>query len=165
LAFWQERDILDKRFNFPSEEKTGLKKTDYLFGFDDIEPNTDIIVVESIFNKLSVGEDCVASGGASLAGRQVQKLKALNPRRIILAPDYDKAGLESLVHNYFLLKSHFKLGYCLPMKDEDWNDMKKNNRDIRFYLTQNIRNFDLVALMKIKERQQQLTAIKNRIPI
>jgi DNA primase len=125
IVFWQERELLNKRFLFPDENKTGLAKTDYLYGFDNVEPKEDVIVVESIFNCLSIGADCVATGGATISGKQPQKMRALLPRYVVLAPDNDKAGKQSLVKNYFLLKDSFKLGFCLPPKDLDWNDMDR----------------------------------------
>jgi len=124
MVFWQERELLNKRFLFPDEHATGLAKTDYLYGFDNVEPKEDVIVVESIFNCLSIGSDCVATGGATISGKQPQKFRALLPRYVVLAPDGDKAGRQSLVKNYFLLKDTFKLGFCLPPDpDLDWNDM------------------------------------------
>ena len=128
IVFWQERDILDKVFRFPDSEKTGLNKTDYLYGFDNVEPHSDVIIVESIFNCLSIGGNCVATGGAILAGKQFQKLKALLPKTIILAPDFDTAGLQSLKKNYFNLRDKYKLLYVIPPEqDVDWNDLDRRD--------------------------------------
>jgi DNA primase len=125
LVYWQERNILSKLFNFPDEAKTGLLKTDYLYGFDNvIVPNHQVIIVESIFNAISMGEDTVATGGAIIAGRQVQKLEYLEPSILILAPDNDEAGYHSLQKNYYLLKDYFNLAYCVPPQGiKDWNQL------------------------------------------
>jgi DNA primase len=128
IVFWQTREILNKRFLFPDETKTGLMKTDYLYNFDNVEPSDYAAVVESIFNCISLGDGCLASGGAVIAGKQVQKLKALNPQTLVLAPDNDKAGYQSLSDNYFLLKKNFNLAYCLPPDGiKDWNDLEKRD--------------------------------------
>jgi DNA primase len=125
IAYWQEREILNKKFNFPDARITGLNKSDYLFGFDNVEPNSEVVVVESIFNCMSIDDNCVATGGAIMTGKQPDKLRALLPKSVVLCPDNDKAGLESLKDNYFLLERDFKIGYCLPPKDLDWNDMDR----------------------------------------
>lgn len=127
VVFWQERDIGCKRFNFPNEQTTGLIKTNYLYNFDNVEPCDYIIVVESIFNCISVGDNCVATGGATISGRQPQKLKVFNPSLIILAPDNDDAGIKSIRDNFFLLHKDFKLAYSIPPGDEDWNDMDQKS--------------------------------------
>ena len=128
IVFWQERNLYEKRFNFPSEAKTGLKKTDFFYNFDNIEqPCEYVIIVESNFNCISVGDNCIASGGAILAGNQLEKLRIIEPGLIILAPDRDKAGYKSIINNYFLLNG-FKVAYSVPPKSlsevgkKDWND-------------------------------------------
>lgn len=131
LVYWQERDILQKRFNFPDEKVTGLLKTDYLYNFDNVEFSGDhVVVVESIFNCISLGDNCVASGGATIVGRQLQKLLALDVNAIILAPDLDDAGIKSLRLNFFELRriGVKRIAYCLPpyglleFNEKDWND-------------------------------------------
>ncbi len=159
IVFWQERDIFNKRFNFPNQEKTGLSKTDFLYNFDNIEqPAGHVTVVESIHNCISVWDNCVASGGATLGGRQIQKLKALNPKLIILAPDNDqpdqfgkKAGLASLKSNFFLLRNDFKLAYTMPPNPfKDWNEMdqKLGIGKARRYVENNTYNLTLATVMK-----------------
>jgi hypothetical protein len=152
MVYWQERDILEKKFNFPNEEATGLGKTDFLYNFDNIEPNGQLITVESIFNCISVGDDCGATGGATIAGRQLLKFRALNPEVIILGPDNDKAGVESLRKNYFELKDQYKLAYSLP-KDgiKDWNDMDKifGKGAARAWINDHCYSLNLPVIMKL----------------
>lgn len=152
LVFWQEREIMNKRFNFPDESKTGLSKTDYLYNFDNVEiPGSPVIVVESIFNAISLFENTVATGGATIAGRQPKKLQMLDPAYVILAPDNDEAGIKSLKDNYFLLKDKFKLAYSLPPPNLDWNDYEQQNRkgSAAIYLSQHTSWLTLPVLMKL----------------
>lgn len=151
LVYWQERSICNKRFNFPDEVKTGLRKTDYLFNFDNVEVSSDLIIVESIFNSISVGDNCVATGGATIVGNQVRKIGYLNPKNVILAPDHDEAGLKSLHDNFFELKDKYPLAYCLPPKDVDWNDLEQQNGlgASRHYIETHTHRLTLSTLLKL----------------
>ena len=153
LSFWQQRDILNKVFNFPDSEKTGLNKTDYVFGFDYVEPHSDLRVVESIFNSMTVGDNCIASGGAILAGKQKQLIKALRPKRLVWCPDRDKAGVASLIKNYFEFKDDFPMAYCLPPNPiNDWNEMeqKQGKGSARQFIEQNTKNLNLSDIIRFK---------------
>jgi len=163
LVYWQSRSVLSKSFNFPPN----TSKADFLFGFDDVEPCTEIIVCESIFNALSLGENAVATGGASLSssGLQVKKIKALGPQRVILAPDNDDAGLKSLFDNFFILEPYFngKIWYSLPTKlnpsgslaakdTKDWNDVEcvAGKGAARLSYQMNLRELDQAELFRLR---------------
>jgi len=133
LVYWQSRSIIGKDFLFPLEEKVGVKKTQFVYGFDHVEPLTDVIVVESIFGAFAIGEDTVATGGASMDKAQVRKIRALRPERVILAPDNDEAGRKSLCDNFFKLDPYFhgKIWFSLPPANvklkgkniKDWSEL------------------------------------------
>ncbi len=146
LVYWQSRSRLNKRFNFPEldvYDKSGKaigvtngSKGDFIYGFDDIEPASYIIITEAIFDKHVLGKQASASGGAILTDNQIKKIRILGPRDgVILAPDNDKAGIKSIVANTVLLQRQgFKVFYSLPPKlkykdgDEekiakDWNEL------------------------------------------
>jgi hypothetical protein len=154
MVYWQWRSTFDKVFGFPDEGKTGLAKTDFLYNFDNVEQPTDyIILVESIFNCLSIGDNCVATGGAKMSdeGKQIRKLKMLDPKVVILAPDHDEAGLKSLRTNYFLLKNDFNLACSIPpVQDEDWNDMDQRYGigSARKYIENNTIKLNIATLSK-----------------
>lgn len=152
IVFWQSRQILNKTFMFPNETETGLLKTDYLYNFDNVEPSDFAVVVESIFNCISLGDGCLASGGAVIVGKQVKKLQALNPQILVLAPDNDKAGYKSLMDNFFLLQRKFKLAYSLPPDGiKDWNDLEKRDGEgaARRYFESNIKYLTLSVVNKL----------------
>ena len=159
IVYWQERSILNKRFNFPNEENTGRAKTDYLYNFDNVEASSHLIIVESIFNCISVGMNCVASGGATISGKQPEKVRALDPKIVVLAPDNDepdsygkRAGVESLKKNYFLLKDRFDLAFTLPPAGiKDWNEMdqKLGIGSAKRYISDNVYKLTIPNLMKI----------------
>jgi len=163
LVYWQSRSVLSKSFNFPPN----TNKADFLFGFDDVEPCTEIIVCESIFNALSLGENAVATGGASFSntGLQVKKIKALGPQKVILAPDNDDAGLKSLFDNFFILEPHFsgKIWYSLPAKlnpsgslaakdTKDWNDVEcvAGKGAARLSFQMNLKELDQAELFRLR---------------
>jgi len=128
MVYWQERSFLAKSFNFPDEGRTGLRKTDWLYNFDNVEqPCPCLVVVESIFNCLSIGDDCVATGGAAMTegGRQARKVLALAPEVLLFAPDADEAGAKSLRDHFFMFRRKCRLEYCLPPSGIDWNDMDR----------------------------------------
>lgn len=169
LVYWQERSFLDKQFNFPNEHDTGLAKTDFLYNFDNVEqPDGVVIIVESIIDCINIGDGCVATGGAIISpdSKQVSKLVALSPRMVILAPDHDKAGVDSLLVNYNLLKSRLgcRIGFAIPPFGEDWNDLEKRGRgEARKYLVGNSMAINLRALLGLREqvvRKSRLFVLK-----
>lgn len=141
VVYWQSRSILNKIFKFPPIE-VGVGKGDFLYGFDQIEPRTFVIIVESPIDAIGIQNDAVATGGDSITNNQVKRLKILNPNKIILAPDNDEAGVASLRNHFYLLKKYgFNLSYCLPPKPPnkekmDWNDLLKE-RDPHQYILDN----------------------------
>lgn len=156
MVYWQERSILEKAFNFPDQSKTGKAKTDYLYNYDNVEqPDGTVAIVESIFNTISIGDDCVASGGATIAGNQIKRIRALRPKMVILAPDNDKAGIESLKDNFYLLKNDFKLAYCIPPGTiKDWNDMDQahGRGAAREFFEANIRLLTFPTIVQLLSR-------------
>lgn len=146
LVYWQSRSRLNKRFEFPPEEiynkdgevvgKTIGTKGDYLYGFDNIEMASYIIITEAIFDQNTLGEQCLASGGCDLTVNQINKIKLLGPKKgIILSPDNDDAGIGSIVRNKQMLESlNIPMFYSLPPKmkyeqngkifyTKDWNEI------------------------------------------
>jgi len=129
LVYWQSRNYMNKNFLFPPED-VGVTKGMFIYGFDLIEPSDYIIITEAIFDCMTIGAQCCASGGAALTNMQIRKIKALNPvNGVILAPDNDEAGLKSLRDNYFLIEKYFKVYHSIPPKFhgkkdiKDWNDL------------------------------------------
>lgn len=146
MVYWQSRSRLNKRFNFPSLDvfdelgniigKVEGSKGDFLYGFDNAESASYLIITEAIFDQHTLREQALASGGAILTKKQIEKIKILGPRRgIILSPDNDEAGIKSIISNYNILKSlDYKLYYSLPpkfnyikngqkLKTKDWNEI------------------------------------------
>lgn len=141
LVFYQSRRQMDKKFNFPSSAETNKKAGDFLYGFDDVEPETDINLVESIYNALSIGPGTMATGGASLKEGQVKLLMSLNPSSVTLAPDNDGAGIKSIGKDFLALRKNIdEIYYCLPPynpvreEQEDWNDLKRMKINTKEYI-------------------------------
>jgi len=156
IVYWQERNLLNKIFMFP-DSSTGANKTDFLYGFDMVNPESTIYIVESIFNCISIGDSCLASGGAVLAGEQLNRLKMLRPKKIVLAPDNDKAGISSLIKNYYQIKEICPIFYSLPPKPDDWNDIEQKTKDSRRIMLENEKKLDLLASIKLQELLARLS--------
>ena len=171
LVYWQSRSRLNKRFNFPSIDiydkngkiigQTDGTKGDFFYGFDDVEFANYIIITEAIFDKHTLGEQALASGGAILTPKQIGKLKILGPKKgIILSPDNDNAGIKSIVTNSQLLQSHgFDVYYSLPPNKieniivKDWNELltkcKLTKEQIRKIHDNNIKPVDIEELINL----------------
>lgn len=129
LVYWQARDILNKRFEFPDRKKFNVGAGDFLYGFDHIEPGQTIWITESIIDALSLPEGGVAIGGAVVSDRQIKKIRSLNPGRIVLALDNDEAGRKSTRDMFFALRKGLgSTPYFVMPPDpyKDWNDMLKD---------------------------------------
>lgn len=150
LVYWQSRSILDKVFRFPEVE--GVGKGDYLYGFDLVEARKSVIITEAIIDAISLGDQAVASGGASLTAKQVRKLRFLQPGSVILAPDNDKAGLQSLLENEKLLCG-FNLEYAVPPDGrKDWNEILVRDGDARSVFINQVKSFDMLARFEIVKK-------------
>ena len=164
LVYYQSRNYINKVFNFPSS-KTGVTKTMFFYGFDYVEPDDYLIITEAIFGAHTLEDQCLASGGAILGERQLLKLRVLNPKRgVILAPDNDKAGIASLIHNYNLLSPHFPVLQSIPprMKYQedgedkiikDWNELLKimSKTEVRNLFERGIQQMTLKIVDKISQ--------------
>ncbi len=169
LVYWQSRSRLNKKFNFPSLEVVGQSgdvigitegsKGDFLYGFDEVEPAKYVIITEAIFDQHTLGQQALASGGAILTAKQINKLKIIGPKSgIILSPDNDKAGIKSIVSNFQLLEPYgFNVFYSLPpsldKNIKDWNEMytKANlsRKEIRKLHDENIKKIKLETIVQL----------------
>lgn len=158
IVYWQSRTIVGKKFEFPDERKVGIGKSDFLYGFDNAEPRGRVFVTEAIFDAISIGPGGLASGGASIAGSQLKKLRALSPSELVLAPDNDKQGKRSIYENWLLLRDHYNLFYILPPEPfKDWNEMicsyKSLNEGLentRKHLHNNLKKLTMAEALKFR---------------
>lgn len=163
LVYWQVRDILSKRFEFP----TGLSGQMFLWNFDNIQSMGDIFITESIFNASVVGEDAVSAGTAKMSREQILKIKSMQPKRIILCPDNDAAGISSILHNFFAMEkeaifkmsNHNRILYAIPSeKDTDWNDFavqnnRLENKDVvKNKILEIMKPITIMEIMKLKKQ-------------
>ena len=125
-VYWQARAIHSKTFDFPSLEATKIGKENYLFGFDNAEPGTPLLICESIICSITLGDGAVASGGADMGIPQCKKIRAIGPSEIILAPDRDFEGVSSVLANTEIIESicDAPVKFIIPpAPHKDWNDM------------------------------------------
>jgi hypothetical protein len=137
LVYWQSRNRFNKIYRFPDisiYDKEGKitgetegSKGEFLYGFDECESASFVIVTESIFGQYTLGSQALASGGAILTATQIGKLRIIGPRRgIILSPDNDGAGIKSVFSNAKMLSVHgYPLYYSIPPRIEYIKDDKK----------------------------------------
>jgi hypothetical protein len=172
MVYWQSRSFVNKTFRFPDRNiyKDGkvcgisdVSKGDFLYGFDEVQHHGCCYITESIFDKNSIGLGALASGGAILTDNQCKKLKMSAPKQIVLAPDNDKAGLQSIVANYNRLRSYFDdLLYVLPPtkcdgKDiKDWNEIitvgNQEKSEILSYINKNMKPLNDSSILRLKLR-------------
>ena len=156
IVYWQSRSILDKTFEFPDERKVKIGKSQFLYGFDEAEPYQDIFLTEAIFCSLTIGPGGLATGGATLSENQRRKIRAINPSRIILAPDNDQEGKCSLYENYRLLSPYGEVWYVLPPNPfKDWNDIAqkygtKGNKVARVYAEKHVKRLTLKDAIRFR---------------
>lgn len=160
LVYWQSRSLVGKMFEFPPES-IGVTKSDFLYGFDHVEPHGDIIICEAIIDAISVGDDTVSFGGSHLSSKQVRKIGMLMPSRIVLAGDNDqpdkhgnRAGLQSIYKNYNLLKPYYNnIYYAIPPDPyKDWNDMLVQDINPRQYIDKHAKLIDLRTIISLRRR-------------
>lgn len=160
LVYWQTRSNINKRFEFPSET-TGYKKSDYIYGFDNIEPGGQVILTEAIFCAVSIDYQSGALGGDTLSSKQVKKLRVMMPNDVTLAVDNDIPGIKSILSNGDKLqREKFKVKFVIPPKIEygvdelgkpkytkDWNDLlryaKKSPKEVRDYIGENAKELTI----------------------
>ncbi len=131
-VYWQGRSLVGKTFLFPENDASGTGKSQYLYGFDFAEPGDTLLIAESNFNAISLGDGATASGGASMSKSQAKKVRALNPGRVILAPDNDYEGIMSIMENTDLIAAYSSAEcyFVLPPKEyKDWNEMHTKTGD------------------------------------
>lgn len=123
LVYWQSRNLFEKRFEFPSVE-CGVVKSDFIYGFDNVETNSIVCITEAIFDAIVLKDVGIAIGGDNLSLRQVSKIRSLKPSRLIITPDNDDSGRGLLATAYRSLSPYFAVYYCLPPDPfKDWNEM------------------------------------------
>lgn len=157
LVYWQQRNCFNKSFLFPADSN----KSEYLYGFDYAEPGEYIMISEAIFCAMSLGNQCLASGGSVISKNQLAKIKFLNPKKgVILVPDNDDAGMNSISNNYKLISPYYKVWYCLPPKikmkngeySKDWNDLLTNriynSSKLIKYINDNVKLVNSSELLK-----------------
>jgi len=141
VVYWMRRSLVGKSFEYPPES-IGAAKSEFLYGFDNVEPGSPLIVVESAICSLSIGPGAVATGGDTASKRQVKKARLLNPSSVILGGDNDtpdshgiRPGIEAILTNHELFRPYFNIFFALPQSPhKDWNDLKVAGIDPRQYI-------------------------------
>lgn len=168
LVYWQSRSTMSKIFRFPPES-VGVTKGEFLYGFDLVEPARHLILVEAIFDAMSLKDQTVATGGASLTDQQIAKIRAIGPKDgIILAPDNDAAGIKSVIYNgRKLVEAGYNVYYSIPREipyedggeprcTKDWNEiLSKTDVDPLKDLESNVVRFDDRAAIKLRRKLAQ----------
>ena len=133
LVYWQQRLTGSKIFEYPDAEIYGVGKSDFLYNCDAVDPNFPINVFESITNAITIGRQAVATGSADFGSRQLKKIETIcRCKKVVLAFDRDKAGIEAMVKFYKILNAKkIETYYALPPKIKskngeiikDWNEL------------------------------------------
>lgn len=137
IVYWMRRSLIGKEFLYPSESKT-----QFIYGFDQVEPGGPLVAVESIIDSINIGPGAIAYGGANLDVKQVKKIRMLNPGYVVLAGDNDKPdrhgirpGIEAIWVNYEMVRPYFVTYFVIPPDPhKDWNDLKAVGVDPLHYI-------------------------------
>jgi DNA primase len=98
----------------------------YLYGYDDIQPNSDIVLVEGVFDAWRLHENTLATFGTHLTKKQLALLVSLKPKNIILCWDGD-AYFKSRKIRIQLEERVEARVYCIPLpKNEDPDSYDRN---------------------------------------
>ena len=101
LIYWVARSIykeLEPKEISPHKEEVRVKRTEVVFGLDELDCPLTIIVVEGIFDALRLqrlGHQCVSTLGAYVSPEQIGKIISTEPDRIIFLADGDVAGYQN----------------------------------------------------------------------
>lgn len=83
--------------------------SNYLFNYDSIQPDSEILVCESSFDCMSAVEkgyvNSVSTFGTNISARQKELLAELKPKKLILCFHNDKAGVSIVHKNLTYLKT------------------------------------------------------------
>lgn len=166
LVYWQQRSTANKFFEYPDTEKCKVGKADFLYNFDNVDPNLPVALFESISNTLTIERQALATGSADISPKQIKKLKMVNKCRcVILAFDNDKPGISAMVKFYKTLNSEgFRVQYVLPPKMPskkggfitDWNELHTDLEEpwsfgrIRDYFRKSILELNMIEAVKLQ---------------
>lgn len=105
----------------------GVSQKNQLFGYDNVEVGSQVILTEGlreVMKLTQLGYNALSIGGAKMSGEQVQLLAELNPSKVGLMFDGDKAGESCQKETFEKLKEFFRVvplntptGYdpkCMP---------------------------------------------------
>lgn len=133
LVYWQQRSTGHKFFEFPDAEIYGVGKSDFLYNYDNIDPNLPINVFESATNAITIGRQAISTGSADIGSKQLRKLVNLcRSKKVVFAFDRDKAGIDAMIKFYPILNlQKIETYYALPPKVKsknggiikDWNEL------------------------------------------
>jgi DNA primase len=163
LVYWQSRDISSKVYMFPPPME-GISKSQVLYGFDHIETDSDIYIVEGNMEVLTLGSDTAGIGGSLISEDQAKKMRLLRPKRIIWAMDNDNEGKVGIRKGYRVVKRFMPdvpQMFVLPPEEyngkkvKDWNDMAKASsvEETRQYARSNIKLFNMSVLSSFMKRR------------
>jgi DNA primase len=157
VVYWMRRSLVGKEFLYPPDS-VGVLKTEFLYNFDHVEPNTPLIMMEAIIDAISVGHGAVAYGGANIDQKQVRKARMLNPAYVVLAGDNDepdrhgiRPGIEAIWYNYEMVRPYFQVYFAIPDNPhKDWNDVKVAGLDPGEMIKNNMQLATLTSLISLR---------------
>lgn len=122
----------------PDEDKRYLNPIDhimsnYLFNYDAIQKNSDVLICESSFDCMSAVEkgyeSTVSTFGAHISDKQKELITALKPRKIIVCFHSDKAGNTEYYTRLKYLKTITTVERVFLPNDTDINECTKDQFD------------------------------------
>jgi len=131
--FYVERSIFNIEKSHYIEE--GTKKSKYLFNLYQAKNYETICIVEGPMDAVSIGKDAVALMGKMISTTQVNLLRDVKPKKVIIVLDPDAQREQRKI--YYELMNYFNVR-SINLKTGDVNEIRKEKN--KKYLRQKIFN-------------------------
>lgn len=173
IVYWQSRDIYNIhsiKTDNPNKWRTGVKKSDFLYNYDSIKQNGDVVIlVEGLFDSMS--SDGVATLGVNVSDIQINKIRQKNPAIVLLCSD--AGSNEEMEKTLKAFKLSGVLAISAILEDEDINELGyerfydflfnkfENNRQVQSLIRQSVLSFSSF-LTRLQEKSLNASICAHR---
>lgn len=138
IVYFVARDFLgrDKKYKYlnPRPEEIRKKAGQVLFNFDRARRHSPVVLVEGVFDAISVGSTAMAMLGKTLSAGQRTKLVDANVKHLLIIGDRDVSIQEKQAQNARLARIFESVRWTPPPAKKDPGDMTR--REIAALLNQ-----------------------------
>lgn len=122
---------IQKYLNCPNDQSLiPIKET--LYGYDDVPPGSNIIIVEGVFDQWKLGCGALATYGTQWTFEQIQLIKSLRPSKVFILfdnePDAQKSAYKLAKNIWFADTENLTLKELKDPGELDYNGAKEVRR-------------------------------------